>query len=94
MSPEIQKRRREIRAANRPEEEMDALFREAEGARDEAPRRGAATSGKVGAFEGAMYEAKGYYRPQDDCIMFTRDDVPFCAVCRRAMTRVIDLYSR
>jgi hypothetical protein len=49
--------------------------------------------GKVGAFEGANYEARGYYRPQADCIMFTRDEVPFCAVCRRAISRVIDLYS-
>ena len=40
-----------------------------------------AYSGKVGAFEGAMYESKGFYRPQADCIMFTRDDVGFCAVC-------------
>ena len=40
-----------------------------------------------------MYEARGYYRPQVDCIMFTRDPVPFCAVCRRALSRVIDLYA-
>ena len=26
--------------------------------------------------------------------MFTRDEVGFCAVCRRAIERVIDLYSR
>jgi hypothetical protein len=51
-------------------------------------------AGKVGAFEGAMYEASGYYRPQADCIMFTRDEVGFCAVCRRAIAQVIDLYSR
>ena len=25
----------------------------------------------VGAHEGAMYEAQGYYRPQADCLMFT-----------------------
>jgi len=50
-------------------------------------------SGKVGAFEGAGYEAKGLYRPAADCIMFTRDDVGFCPVCRRAIERVIDLYS-
>ena len=49
---------------------------------------------KVGAFEGAMYQARGYYRPQADCIMFTRDEIGFCAVCRRAIERVIDLYSR
>jgi len=47
----------------------------------------------VGAFEGANYEAKGYFRPQADCIMFTRDRVPFCAVCRRAIERVIGLYT-
>jgi hypothetical protein len=47
----------------------------------------------VGAFEGAMYEAKGYYRAQADCIMFTRDEVGFCAVCRRAINRIIDLYT-
>ena len=49
--------------------------------------------GKVGAFEGANYEARGYYRPEVDCIMFTRTN-HFCAVCRRAIERVIDLYSR
>jgi hypothetical protein len=48
----------------------------------------------VGAFEGGMYEARGYYRPQADCIMFTRDEVGFCAVCRRAIERVISLYAR
>lgn len=25
--------------------------------------------------------------------MFTRDEVPFCAVCQRAIERVIDLYA-
>ncbi len=48
----------------------------------------------VGAFEGALYEAKGYYRPQADCIMFTRNDVGFCAVCRRTLERIIDQYAR
>ena len=92
QSREIQTRRRQIRAENRPEEEMDALFREQ---KEKESRLLAANTwfGKVGAFEGAMYEAKGYYRPQIDCIMFSRNDVPFCAVCRRAIERVIDLYS-
>jgi hypothetical protein len=26
--------------------------------------------------------------------MFTRDNVPFCAVCRRAIEQILDLYSR
>jgi hypothetical protein len=47
----------------------------------------------VGAFEGAMYEASGYYRPQTDCLMFSRVEGGFCAVCRRAIERVIDLYA-
>ena len=51
-------------------------------------------SGKVGAFEGAMYEAQGLHRPAADCVMFTRDDVGFCAVCSRSIERVIDLHSR
>jgi IgA peptidase M64 len=28
-----------------------------------------------------------------DCIMFSRDDVPFCAVCRRAIERIMDFYT-
>jgi hypothetical protein len=89
---EYQERRRRIRAEKRPEEEMEALFRED---REKNTKLLAAGphAGKVGAFEGALYEAKGYYRPQADCIMFTRDQVGFCAVCRRALERVIDLYA-
>jgi hypothetical protein len=92
-SREAQEKRRRLRAESRPEDEMDALFREEQVF--ETKLLGTdASSGKVGAFEGALYEATGYYRPQEDCIMFTRDEVPFCAVCRRAISMVIDLYSR
>lgn len=89
----IQAERRKIRAEKRPEAEMDALFTRQ---RDEEEKRFAAEpfAGKAGAFEGANYEAKGYYRPAADCIMFTRDRVPFCPVCRHAIDRVIDLYAR
>lgn len=90
---EIQGRRRAIRAQKRPEEEMEALFRE-ERERTTKLLAAGPDAGQVGAFEGAMYEAKGYYRPQADCIMFTRDEVGFCAVCRRAIERVIDLYAK
>ncbi len=88
----IQKRRKEIRAKKLPEEQMEALFRE-ELEKLTKLFAGARFAGSVGAFEGAMYEAKGYYRPQIDCIMFTRDPVGFCAVCRRAIEKVINLYS-
>ena len=90
---EIQQKRRAIRAANRPEAEMDALFREEE-KRDTALLNEGPHAGKVGAFEGANYEARGYFRPQADCIMFTRDNVPFCAVCRRAIDAILDLYTQ
>ncbi|HZI64433.1 MAG TPA: IgA Peptidase M64 [Thermoanaerobaculia bacterium] len=89
---EIQAERRRIRAERRPEEEMDALFlrqRTAETKMLAAEPH----AGKVGAFEGAMYEARGYFRPQVDCVMFTRNEVPFCRVCQRAIERVIDLYA-
>ncbi len=92
-SREIQKRRRQIRAERRPEEEMDRLFLE-EKASETKLLSSDPNASRVGAFEGAMYEATGYYRPQIDCIMFTRNDVPFCAVCRRAISRIIDLYAR
>jgi hypothetical protein len=88
----IQARRRELRAQHRPEEEIEALFREEMGL-DEKLLDVGDNSGKTGAFEGANYEARGYYRPQTDCIMFTRDPVGFCSVCRRAIERVIDLYA-
>jgi hypothetical protein len=91
-SREIQKRRREIRKQNRPESDMDALFREEREHEDKA-LSSEKYAGKVGAFEGAMYEAKGYYRPQTNCIMFTRTDY-FCKVCQSAIDRVIDLYTR
>ena len=89
---DYQAKRHAIRAEHRPEEEMEALFRR--GMELETKLLGAGPyAGKVGAFEGAMYEGRGYYRPQSDCIMFSRDPVGFCAVCRRAIERVIGLYA-
>jgi hypothetical protein len=82
--------RAKLRADNRPEAEMEALF--AKNKREDAAMF-ARFKGIVGAFEGARYEATGYYRPEADCIMFTRT-ASFCAVCRRALERVIDTYSR
>jgi hypothetical protein len=87
----IQQRRAQLRKEKRPESEMEALFREEleyEGVMFAREKY----SGRVGAFEGANYEAKGYYRPEIDCIMFTRTS-RFCAVCRRAIERVIAMYS-
>jgi hypothetical protein len=93
VSTADQERRRELRSNGRPEVEIDRLFRE-EQARLMGLLASGPYAGKVGAFEGANYEARGYYRPQQDCIMFSRDNVPFCLVCRRAIEAVLDLYSR
>ena len=88
---EYQAERRKLREANVPESQMDALFRREQ--EWETKFLGAQThAGKVGAFEGAGYEAKGLYRPEVDCIMFTRDEVGFCDVCTRAIHRMIDMH--
>jgi hypothetical protein len=51
-------------------------------------------AGNIGAFEGAGYEARGLYRPAADCRMFSLSLVDFDAVCRAAIVKVIDYYSR
>lgn len=86
-----QARRRALRAANAPEAEMNALFRENQ-TYVEALFGGAPFSDAIGAFEGALYQSTGYYRPAMNCVMFTRSD-DFCEVCRDALTLVIDEYT-
>jgi len=92
MSKDFQSRRARIRAEKRPEEEMTRLFREEQ----EATMKllsSAEHYGKVGVFQVANYDAKAFYRPEIDCIMFTRDKVPFCRVCQRALGEVIDRHT-
>jgi hypothetical protein len=90
-SREIQKRRTQLRKDKRPEAEMEALFSE-ELKHEQAMFAQEKYAGRVGAFEGAIYESRGYYRPEVDCIMFSRTN-HFCAVCRRAIERIIKMYS-
>jgi hypothetical protein len=90
---EIQTERRRLRATGAPESEMDALFA-TQKAWETAAFAAMKHAGKVGAFEGASYEPKGLYRPEIDCIMFSRDDVGFCRVCRRAIENVIDMHTK
>lgn len=93
LSRALQAERRKLRAEGAAEEKMEALFRD----ELEKMTRLLASSphaGKVGAFEGAGYEARGLYRASTDCIMFTRDEVGFCKVCYRAINRMIDAYTR
>lgn len=86
-----QERRREMRAANVSEAEMNALFRYTreyvEKLFDESGQNGI-----VGAFEGGNYQAEGYYRSEQNCLMFTRIE-SFCAVCAEAIGKVIDEYT-
>lgn len=88
---QIQKQRRELRAAGKPEAEMEELFRK-EREQEDAMFAASKYATSVGAFEGANYQAKGYYRPQMNCIMFTRHQT-FCAVCSRAIEKVIAMYT-
>ena len=90
---EYQAERRKLRAAGVPETEMDAFFRKEQAWSTEFLGK-EKYAGKVGAFEGGGYEAKGLFRPQVNCIMFTRDEVGFCKVCSRAIERMIDWYAR
>jgi hypothetical protein len=93
LSHSIQDRRRELRQAGAPESDLELLFSE-EREQMTTLLSSEAFAGKVGAFEGASYQPKGLFRPQADCIMFTRDEVGFCAVCGRAISRIVDLYTR
>jgi hypothetical protein len=86
-----QKRRAALRAANRPESEMSALFRE-DLAHTNKLFAGQKHRHDIGAFEGANYEASGYYRPAMQCLMFDRSG-QFCHVCQDGITEIIDLYA-
>lgn len=90
-SRDYQKKRAALRAANRPEAEMNALFRE-DLAHTNALFAQAKYRKAIGAFEGANYEATGYYRPAMQCIMFDRSE-QFCPVCRDGISDIIDLYA-
>ena len=48
----------------------------------------------VGLFEGAGYSLKGVYRPCEDCRMRTNTCEDFCPVCQRAISRLIEFYTK
>lgn len=83
--------RRKMRADNVPEAEMNQLFVDnqvyVENLFDNSGQKGV-----VGAFEGGNYQAEGFYRPEQNCIMFTRTEA-FCVVCAEAIEKVIDEYT-
>jgi len=92
MQKEYQATRAKLRADKRPESEMTQLFRR----ESEIEMKLFATAdhrGKVGLFQGANYDAQAFYRPELDCIMFSRNPVPFCRVCQRALSQQIDRHT-
>lgn len=50
--------------------------------------------GKAGLVEGGGYLTKGVWRGFDNCRMRTNEEPEFCIVCREALTRLIDFYTR
>ena len=49
---------------------------------------------KVGVYQGAGYNVKDVYRPCQDCRMRTNEHPVFCPVCQRALTRLINFYTK
>ena len=80
-----------MRAEDVPEAKMNKLFVDnqvfVETLFDESGQKGV-----VGAFEGGNYQATGFYRPEQNCLMFTRTEA-FCVVCAEAIEKVIDEYT-
>ncbi len=91
-SNKYQKRRKEIRAQKLPESVMNDLFAANSRFQKELFSKNKYKN-EVGLFEGANYAANGYYRSEQNCIMFTRDQ-NFCHVCSHAIEQIVDLYAR
>ncbi len=89
VSYAYQKERTRLRDENAPEERLEELARTT-GERLQGLLRGAQHAGKVGTFEGCEYRGKGLYRPEIDCLMFTRMAGRYCSVCERALEGTID----
>ncbi len=93
FSYEIQNERRALRAAKVPESEVEALFMREKTELiimiDDMEYKNT-----TGAFEGGNYMQYGIYRSSIDCIMFTRNHQVFCPACRKAISEVIDQYSK
>ncbi len=87
-----------LKRANAPKAEIDALQAQSDemsrlnGLEVNAFFKKSRFQGKVGAFEGAGYAAKGLFRPMLDCLMFSRGLKPLCKVCEQAVIRVIQYY--
>ncbi|HEV8113867.1 MAG TPA: M64 family metallopeptidase [Planctomycetota bacterium] len=92
LDVEYQAKRKKMIEEKASEEATEALMREVK-ATTGPMLASEKFAGQVGAFEGSMYEAKGLYRPEVDCIMFTRNPTTFCKVCAQAIDRVISTFA-
>lgn len=48
----------------------------------------------VGLFEGAGYSARGIFRAETDCRMKSNGPLGYCTVCREAVRKMIEFYTR
>jgi hypothetical protein len=48
----------------------------------------------TGVFEGGGYSAKGIYRPEQDCRMKSNSHKGYCTVCRDAVRKMIEFYTK
>lgn len=76
------------------EETVVEKFMEQEGRRQAALLTKNGRERRVGLFEGANGYAKGIFRSEVDCIMFSLQTDYFCAACSAAIERMIDEHSR
>jgi hypothetical protein len=51
-------------------------------------------AGQAELLEGGGYQSKGVWRPAKDCRMHTNKAEEFCPVCQRAISRLIDFYTK
>ena len=72
---------------------MNALFREEQAYTTRLFRSAPRTRGRSAPSGAPTTMRRPTTAPQLDCVMFTRDEVPFCRVCQRALEQVIDLYA-
>jgi hypothetical protein len=85
-------RRYEALRAAGAEEGTVEKFMEHEAAR-QAALLAKTTGRRAGFFEGANGYARGMFRAEVDCIMFSLQTDRFCAACARAIERMIDEHS-
>jgi hypothetical protein len=86
--------RYEVLRAAGAEEKAVEKFMEQESLRQAALLAKHGSQRKVGYYEGANGYAKGMYRAEADCIMFSLQTQHFCAACSAAIERMIDEHCR